>query len=97
MTDSVNKNQSDGTKMERKGDVIVVLLKLGNRVNCIIVSKLGTKYCKPIYGLAVCRQLSVTVSIAQNYLQITMNILDFSKYATVRLHHLGTTIPEMYV
>jgi hypothetical protein len=85
MTDSVNKNQSDGTKMKRKGDVIVVLLKLGNHVNSKIVSKLGTKYCRPLYSLAVCRQLSVTDSIAQNCLQITTNILDFSKYATVRL------------
>ena len=61
------------------------------------VSQVGAKYCRLLYSLAVCRQLSVTDSIPQNCLQITMNILDFSKYATVHLHHLGTSIPDMYV
>jgi hypothetical protein len=53
--------------------------------------------CRPLYCLAVCRHLYVTDSIAQNCLQITINIFNFSKYATVRLRHFGTTIPEMYV
>jgi hypothetical protein len=60
----------------------------------ILFTYIGTKYCRPPYSLAACRQLSVTDSIPQNCLQISMNILDFSEYAAV---HLGKTIPEMYV
>ena len=79
------------------GDVIVVMVRTCLSGNYRIVSNLGRKYCRPIYSVAVFRQLSVTGRIPQNSLWMTTNILDFPKCTSVCLHHLIKTVPEMYV